>query len=418
MTIELIPLFSPLHPGFDFETAHRELFQAVSDRYDILTTPPEEWHSGDRASSERADLTVVFIASGGTENRFVELWDSLPRPVYLLTDGKHNSLAASLEISAWVRSRGESCEILHGDPDDVAERLGDLAAVEHAMHVLAGSRFGVIGKPSDWLIASSIDRDELAARYGTKMEDVELEELYRYVDAVAPEDARTVAEQTKRRSAEILEPDVSALEQAAAIYLGLKQLVSDRGLTAVTLRCFDLVSHFHNTGCLALALLNDEGIMAGCEGDEQALFTVVAANALTGEIPFLANPAALDTEQNAVEVAHCMVATRAVRAFRLRSHFETGVGVAIEGEHEPGAVTLSRIGGALLNRGWVSEAETEAATHSEERCRTQLRLRLDRDVHYFTDAAVANHHVAVRGRWGDRFAAFFARNRIVEPRPA
>lgn len=411
MTIELIPFASPLHPGFDLEVAHRELFSAMSAEHDIRLTEPEKLPAGgaDAATGAAPDLQVVFIASGGTENQFVAAWARLPRPVYLLTDGKHNSLAASLEISAWVRTRGERCEILHGEPAEVSRRLGDLAAVEGTMRRLAGSRLGFIGTPSDWLIASSVDTESLRARFGTETERVDLEELYRCIDGIDPAAARQVAAEVRARSTEVVEPNEEALEQAAVIYLGLKQLISDRGLTAITLRCFDLVGRYHNTGCLALALLNDEGIMAGCEGDQQALFSVVVANALTGEIPFLANPAAIDTAGNAVEIAHCMVATRVVRSFRLRSHFETGIGVAIEGDYDSADLTISRIGGADLSRAWVSEGRPEQAEYSEERCRTQLRLQLDGDVRYFLEEAVANHHVAVRGRWTDRFAAFFAR---------
>jgi len=419
MTIELIPFSSPLHPDFDLETAHRELFAAISADHEIRFTEPTELPISADASAAAteapdvaADLRVVFIASGGTENQFVHTWDRLPRPVYLLTDGKHNSLAASLEISAWVRSQGVRCEILHGEPHEVSRRLGDLAAVERVLGVLSESRMGFIGAPSDWLIASSVDRDVLRDRFGAETEDVDLEHLYRYIDDVDTDAARAVAAEIRTRSSGVVEPDEEALERAAAIYLGMKQLIEDRGLTSVTVRCFDLVTRYHNTGCLALALLNDEGIMAGCEGDQQALFTVVVAHALTGEIPFLANPAALDTSNNAVEIAHCMVATRVVDSFRLRSHFETGIGVGIEGEYEGGDLTITRIGARDLSRAWVSEAEPETAEHSEERCRTQLRLKLDRDVRYFLDGAVANHHVAVRGRWADRFEAFFARTGI------
>ncbi|MFW6223700.1 MAG: fucose isomerase, partial [Spirochaetota bacterium] len=323
MIIELISFASPLHPGLDPAGAHRELFAAISADHDVRFTEPDELPAR-RAAASAADLQVVFIASGGTENRFVHSWDRLPRPVYLLTDGKHNSLAASLEISAWVRNQGARCEILHGEPHEVARRIEDLAAAEHALRVLSSSRLGFIGAPSDWLIASSVDRGALRDRFGAESEDVELEELYRCMESVDTDAARAVAAEIRTRSSAVVEPDDEALEQAAAIYLGLKRLIAERRLTAVTVRCFDLVSRCHNTGCLALALLNDEGIMAGCEGDRQALFTVVVAHALTGEIPFLANPAALDISNNAVEIAHCMVATRIVNSFRLRSHFETG----------------------------------------------------------------------------------------------
>ncbi|MFO8065383.1 MAG: fucose isomerase [Spirochaetia bacterium] len=409
MTIDIIPFSSPLHPGFDFRTVHRELFSALEAQHDIRITDADAEDDERTPQASPADLRVILVASGGTENSFVEHWERLPRPVYLLTDGKHNSLAASLEISAWVRGRGEHCEILHGDPERVARRLDSLAAVERTLGVLGESRLGFIGEPSDWLIASSVDRAALRERFGTETEEIALDELYRYIDEVPAEEARAVASEVEGRSTAVVEPSSEAIEQAATIYLGLKQLIGDRHLSAITLRCFDLVTKYRNTGCLALALLNDEGIMAGCEGDQQALFTVVAAHALTGEVPFLANPASLDIEHNAVEIAHCMVATQSVGSFRLRSHFETGLGVAIEGEYEGDDLTIARVGGEDLSVAWVSEASTEHAEHSEERCRTQLRLRLDEDVSYFLEAAVANHHVAVGGRHRDRFRAFFTR---------
>lgn len=404
MTVELIPLVSPLHPGFDLRTVHRELFAALSAEHEVHTSPP----------GSSPDLRLVFVASGGTERQFAERFDSIPRPVYLLTDGKHNSLAASLEISAWVRAQGERCEILHGEPSEVARRVNDLAAAERAMAVLADSRFGVVGEPSDWLIASSIDRGEAKRRFGIATEDVALEELYRFVDEVGDGEAMRTAKEIRRRSTADAGVGDESLVQATRIYLGMKRLVRDRELTAITVRCFDLVTRYRNTGCLAPALLNDEGVMAGCEGDQQALFTVVAANALTGEIPFLANPAALDIEHNAIELAHCMIATSIVDRFSLRTHFETGLGVAIEGEYSTEHATIVRFGGERLSYGWVSHAEREDAPYSEERCRTQVRLRLHEDARYFLERAVANHHIVVAGRWADRTRAFMERAGIAD----
>ncbi|MFP4704113.1 MAG: hypothetical protein ACLFMV_04840 [Spirochaetaceae bacterium] len=435
MAIGLIPFYSALHPEFDLEKGHRELFSALRAEHEVrLGEPPPPVsgvtqegatkgraadvpvargrHTDVRSGDRPADLQVAFIASGGTEQQFVDAFPRLPRPVYLLTDGKHNSFAASLEIAAWVRRQGEHCEILHGDFREISKRLSDLASVAEAEAALGQARFGFVGAPSDWLIASSVDRRELADRFGPAAEDVALEELYARIDAVAPDEARRVAGRLIERSGDVVEPDTEALEQASAIYLGLKRLVEEKGVTALTLRCFDLVTRYRNTGCVALALLNDEGVMAGCEGDQQALFTVVVAHVLTGEVPFLANPAALDVPGNAVEVAHCMVPTALVRGFRLRSHFETGVGVAIDGQWEGDEVTICRIGGENLSLGWASEAVVESAPYSEDRCRTQLRLRLEEDVRYFLEVAPANHHVIVRGRWAARFRTFFEHRQI------
>ena len=72
------------------------------------------------------------------------------------------------------------------------------------------------------------------------------------------------------------------MEGAKTIYLALKELVSRHRLQGFTLRCFDLLTTVHNTGCLALARLNAEGIVSGCEGDVPTLLTMAIVKVLTG----------------------------------------------------------------------------------------------------------------------------------------
>ena len=46
------------------------------------------------------------------------------------------------------------------------------------------------------------------------------------------------------------------MEKALDVYGAAKRLVLKYGLSAVTVRCFDLLTTVHTTGCLALAILN------------------------------------------------------------------------------------------------------------------------------------------------------------------
>ena len=410
MNIGLIPFFSGLHPDFSVQGSHAELFSALSARHQVSILNPGRKGGGGRASVEQEqDLVLVFIASGGTEAQFVEHFEDLPRPLYLLTDGKHNSLAASLEISAWVREQGSHAEIIHGEPEHVVGRIEAVAAVEHALRRIAGMSIGFVGKPSDWLVASSIDRSVVGDRLQLQFDDVPLEELYEWIDASSTEEAEAVARETQQASQAAVEPTHAGLVEAAKIYVGLRDLVRDRGLSALSLRCFDLIGRYNNTGCLALARLNDEGIVAGCEGDQQALLSVLLSQELTTQVPFLANPAGIDVEHNRIDFAHCMIPTRAVSSFVLRSHFESGVGVAIDGELPEGPVTVVRLGRADLSLGWYSEGRLVGRGQREDRCRTQAALELDRSVRYFLENPVANHHVVIPGRWGARFDELFKR---------
>ena len=51
------------------------------------------------------------------------------------------------------------------------------------------------------------------------------------------------------------------------LYRAIKRIVEEEKLSALTLSCFKLIEQTGTTGCLALSLLNDDGIIAGCEGD-------------------------------------------------------------------------------------------------------------------------------------------------------
>jgi len=185
---------------------------------------------------------------------------------------------------------------------------------------------------------------------------------------------------------------------AARVVAALREVVRKHRLDACSVRCFDLVTGRRTTGCIALSELIDDGVMAGCEGDLPATLTMMWMHAMTGERPFLANPQDVSLDNNTLWLAHCTIARTLVRAYRLRSHFESSLGVGIEGELEPGPATLARIGGMGLDKVFVSDAEMIGPESLATRCRTQVRLRLKESVEPLLSRPLGNHHVLVRGQ--------------------
>jgi L-fucose isomerase-like protein len=191
--------------------------------------------------------------------------------------------------------------------------------------------------------------------------------------------------------------DESAIMEAARLVPALKEIFARHRLQAATLRCFSLIETLGTSGCLALSLLNDQGLVCGCEGDVPAVFSMLLVSALTGEAPFMANPASVDAERNQVVLAHCTVPRRAVGHYSLQTHFETGLGVALCGEFPPGPATVFKVGDPGLGSYFVSAAEVLPAKAEPGLCRTQVRLQLQEPAGYFLKNALANHHLLVRG---------------------
>lgn len=90
---------------------------------------------------------------------------------------------------------------------------------------------------------------------------------------------------TGRKSACLPRGKPEDMIKAMRLYRAIKRIVEEERLSAITLSCFRLIDQTGTTGCLALALLNDEGIIAGCEGDLQSVFTMLAVKVLTGKTP-------------------------------------------------------------------------------------------------------------------------------------
>ena len=367
-------------------------------------------------ASQQTLPDAVMIATGGVENLFKRLWAAIdvemtcsphrPKTVTLIADGRNNSLAAALEILTYLGNNGLEGRIVHGTNDEIISAL-----VETRLIASPQGRIGLFGQPSDWLIASGVDRDFLLQRYGIATVDIDLQRLIEGIKTVAQSEAEEVAQAMVKRAKGVVEPSDSDMLEAAKAYLVIKKICQEERLDAMTIRCFDIVKACGTTSCLALALLNDEGIVAGCEGDMQTLLSMLLAKRLCGEVAFMANPSQL-TDQSSM-LAHCTIPLTMCDETIVRSHFESGIGVAIQGLLPLTDYTLFKWGGTKLDRYFVVEAQAVATPYSNHFCRTQITLNVNLKP-YLLQHSIGNHHVIIRGRHADEIRKFMQAHGVSE----
>ena len=394
MKLNLITFASSLASRESIFTDHHELLEAIGQRYDVQYIFPED------LTTQQPDegATMVLVGSGGVEEMVKEHIDRLPPYVVLIADGLKNSLAASLEILSWMRLEGRHGRVLHGPTDFIMQGIDDYAQASHAVARLRAMRVGVIGKPSGWLIASNVDYKAMSERWGIEMVDVPLDEVIKGYETVTDDQVQDITDQFLNRAFGILEPTRDEVVKAMRLYCAVRGIVERYSLNAFTLNCFDLIPTTRTTGCVALALLNQEGIPAGCEGDEQTLLTMLAVQAATGQMTFMANPSKiLDNAAHEMVMAHCTIAPAMTDRYIVRDHYESLSGVAVEGIIDPMDMTIVKCGGKTMERYFISKARLLECTTNPNMCRTQLRLRLDEPLDYFLERSIGNHHVIVRG---------------------
>ena len=340
-------------------------------------------------------LNLIFVRTGGTEGIFKALLPKLReksgRPFYLLTSGKSNSLAASMEILSYLRQNHLSGEIIHGRPEYITSRILLLEKVEGARKKMNGCRLGVIGKPSDWLISSYADADVVKQRLGIELVDVPMNTLLDTIAAIPEEMPSESSDRVMIRK---------SLPGANRIYKALRDIIDKQQLQGFTLRCFDLLSTVKNTGCLALAKLNSEGFVAGCEGDVPAMLSMKIIQSITELSGFQANPSAIDPEIGEIVFAHCTIPLNMVERYEFDTHFESGIGVGIRGYMKEGAVTVFKVSGDL-SRSFIAEGTLVKNLSKPDLCRTQQVIQLldKSQASYFLTNPIGNHHIIVPGCW-------------------
>lgn len=406
MKIALISIISKIHDEKKIDKTLKAKYNYLEDNFKLHKIAAADIPFTDFSDY---DLTINFIKSGGSENIFADNLEYLPRPIYLLATEFYNSLPAALEILSFLNAKDLDGKILHGKMEELITEINELAAYKKTRDKISKAHLGIIGQPSEWLIGSQIDYEHASHHWGTKFVEIELEKLYQELKNVDSAKAKRIAADFLENAAEIVESNKADIVEASKIYLALKELIVTYDLDLLTISCFDIVKELNTTGCLALALLNNEGLIAGCEGDIPAAFSMFLAYQLTGVMPFMANPVAIDKNKDEIIFAHCTVATDISKDYIIRSHFETGLGVGIQGILETGPVTVFKIGGAGLEQYFVAEGEIIKNMDSDNVCRTQLKVSLAQSSDYFLNDTIGNHHLLIPGHHAAEINEFLGR---------
>lgn len=347
------------------------------------------------------DLLLSFIAGGGVEGRFKAVLDQLPQPVFMLTTGLNNSLAASMEILSYLKQHDIPGEIIHGSEEKMAKRIAMLAKVFKTKKRISSMRIARVGEPSDWLISSDVDAERCRELTGIEIIDVTMEEFF---DEIAKKEyvPNMYTEMIKARNWHLEDTEL-----CCQIYGALRRIVDKYNLDGVTVRCFDLLGPIRGTGCLALAVLNAEGIYAGCEGDTPSLISMCVIGELSGQPVFMANPSRILSDDNDIIFAHCTLPINMPTSFELMTHFESGLGVAFRGHIQEGPVTLFKSSG-LMEQYFVTAGELKENLKETNLCRTQVKIHLDEEtLDYFLTESIGNHHMIVNGDWVDLVDEFY-----------
>ena len=401
--LNIITLASPLHGNSLEITSNRDILPVLRSHFIVKEFSYEQILTG----SVPDGFTVLFIATGGTEELFLKIHKLIPQPVVVLSDSYHNSLAASLEICSWMHNNSFMHKhiVFPVEPsrkviEEILEELDYADVVQSGFSLLKKERIGLIGGESPWLISSKIDKEYIGNKYGVTFVEINPQDLIKDFEKESVND-ESVANFARDISNRLdIHTNEETLKDAVRFYNVLLKYCKQYNLTSLTIKCFDILVPCNTTACLALALLNDNGITAGCEGDIPSMWSMIISRIFCGKISFMANPASIEKVDSSIDFAHCTAPLSLSDGYTLTSHYESKLGIGVKAKMSLGKYNLFKCAGEKLNKFYLFEGEVVQNTSVVERCRTQIKFifKSDDDLDNYLNSYLGNHTILIPGK--------------------
>lgn len=330
---------------------------------------------------------VLMFLSGGSERVAVNSLQEYK--FYLMFASRdNNSWASATEVKAWMNQHNISSLLIDCDDPGAQSVINEFYFARNGIRRLHGQRLGLVGNPSDWLVASTVSPFIMQTRLGIEQVDIAWNDIVLdEVKQVAPDFTSLFA--SGQPAEEVFE--------SGRIYEGLASLIPFYRLNALSVECFSLANATRHTACLALSKLNLDGIPSGCEGDTCSAAGLMLGYEVCGTVPWMANT--VHVGNGKALFAHCTAPANLYRKFKLDTHYETNQGLAIAGELKGEVVTIFRFDNTL-SRMFVGMAKVLGYPKGKNACRTQLEVSLPESAcQYFLNTPLGNHHLIVPGNY-------------------
>ena len=192
-------------------------------------------------------------------------------------------------------------------------------------------------KSSRILAVRNEDSSPAEAIMNIPMEFVSFSVVNEAWKAADKDEARSIAEKWQSKATDVQDVSFETLENSAAMYLGMKQVLKTYDANAITINCLGgfYGGHIHAYPCLGFHELNNEGLIGACECDIRSTATMVAFTSMTEGRPGYISDPVIDTSKGQIIYAHCVASNKVFgpegmeNPFSIMTHSEDRQGASV-----------------------------------------------------------------------------------------
>jgi len=346
------------------ESVHSQLAQSLTEAR-LTVVGPAELVVNDQGveaacrelEREPLDLLLVLQATFADSRMVIELARQVHAPLLLWAVPEEPS-GGRLRLNSFcginlaahaLRRAGHRYLTIYARPGDWrgVERARQVARAGQVRRLLAGARIGRVGGNPDGFDPCSMDPAALQRRFGVRIVQLALEEVFDRARAALP-DASGLRQMLDLRLAGLAELDQPALGRTLGSYLALRQLAAEMDLDGLAVRCWpEFFTELGCAACGAMSLLTDELTPCSCEADVNGTITQLVLQWLSGEPAFGTDMVAFDADRNHAVLWHCGLAPLSMAdpksTPRGTIHSNRRLPLLLEFPLRPGRVTIARL---------------------------------------------------------------------------
>lgn len=228
----------------------------------------------------------------------------VPVAVRAIPGLRNGSVVGAEQIGCIFEDLDIDHRLFYGEVGD-REEARKLAVFSRACAVkkrLAGAKIAMVGRRTPGMTPTAFDEVEIMRLFGCQIVTYGMDEITaignKFDDAQVKKIWDKVADASKKIVDVVPGEDILSIRY----YLALKQLVEQNGLSAISVGCYP---SYCGITCLPIAMLIDEGIPVGCEGDMNSTIAMYILQQLTGKPVHFGEMCVVDHKENYILSSHC-----------------------------------------------------------------------------------------------------------------
>ena len=201
--------------------------------------------------------------------------------------------------------------------------------------------------------------DEIIKR-AEKITDNDMKAQMAEFDKVPNADMSPFADVLKKSGLKMANNSFALRPFSVKMYLAYKQFVEEYGYDAIAISCWPkFQDDYKYSVCSTIGMLNDDKIVAACEGDLMSAISMVALQEMSGDSTTLMDFSAFDEKDDSILLWHCGPSSKRFcekNGYKISHNFSgmahdeglvCGTGIVRDMEFDPGKASVFRFSGDM-----------------------------------------------------------------------